>query len=290
MEPLPSRSALVRIGKALAAGTETDAQLDQLDVLLGRCDEIKAGAVDRLLGALASVDLKSGGTLWVRGRTKTLVTLREKLERMGGHQLPVIRDLAGLRIVGDMTLAEQDEVLVIAAAALSIDQDDIKVIDRRTEPIQGYRALHGELVIEGVRVELQVRTLLQHEWAELYERAGDHFGRSIRYSAEETKTGSEDLPAVAERLPAMLRTVSDLIADAEGITFDDADRKFTEARDLTKKLPMRIFRWWWLRRIREMESTAADQKLRLSHARQILRKYLGTLSEELDLLMEKGDS
>lgn len=215
MEGLPSRSALVRIGKALAAGSETEAQLDQLDVLLGRCDEVKAEAVDRLIVALAGVHLASGGALSVRGRTKTLVTLREKLVRMGGHQLPVIRDLAGLRIVGDMTLDEQDEVLVTAAAALGVDQDDIKVIDRRAEPVQGYRALHGEVVIEGVRVEIQVRTVLQHEWAELYERAGDRFGRSIRYAE------TDHPPKVAAQVQEMIsghQLLSDNIAVLEGGT------------------------------------------------------------------------
>ncbi len=193
MEPLPTKSALVRIGKALAAGTETDEQLDQLDVLLGRCNEVGRNATETLTQALADMVSDTGGRLSVRGRTKTLVTLREKLTRMGGHQLPVIRDLVGLRIVGDMTLDDQDLVLLVAFAALGIAKHDVKVIDRRDVPAKGYRALHGEIALDGLKVEIQVRTSLQHEWAEVYEKMGDRFGRSIRYPDEEATHGPHQL-------------------------------------------------------------------------------------------------
>jgi len=47
--------------------------------------------------------------------------------------------------------------------------------------VHGYRAVHVIAFPEGVPVEIQVRTLWQHEWAELFEKLADRVGRRIRY-------------------------------------------------------------------------------------------------------------
>jgi hypothetical protein len=54
-------------------------------------------------------------------------------------------------------------------------------VDRIAEPASGYRALHVVARIEGIPVEIQVRTRLQHVWAETFERVADRWGRQIRY-------------------------------------------------------------------------------------------------------------
>lgn len=211
---LPAKSALKRIGKSLAAGTETDEELEQLDVLLAWCDDVQARATEQLSESLATFDHRAGGGLAVRGRAKTLITLREKLVRMGGHQLPVVRDLAGLRIVADLSLDEQDQLLAVTCAALGVAEADCKVIDRRAVPIRGYRALHAEFPLEGIRVELQIRTILQHQWAEVYERMGDRFGRLIRYD-DAPEDGAAPLPEVAVAFVNAMQSNSLAIAVTE---------------------------------------------------------------------------
>jgi ppGpp synthetase/RelA/SpoT-type nucleotidyltranferase len=54
-------------------------------------------------------------------------------------------------------------------------------IDYLSESQFGYRAIHLELEYERVLVEIQVRTPLQHAWAESMERLGDIAGRDVRY-------------------------------------------------------------------------------------------------------------
>ena len=56
-----------------------------------------------------------------------------------------------------------------------------RLVDRIASPREGYRALHLVVRQHGVPVEIQVRTLLQHRWAEMYEKLGDVAGRGIRY-------------------------------------------------------------------------------------------------------------
>ena len=230
---LPAKSALKRIGKALAAGTETGEELDQLDVLLAWCDDVQARAAEQLRESLTAFDHRAGGGLAVRGRAKTLITLREKLVRMGGHQLPVVRDLAGLRIVADLTLDEQDRLLPLACAALGVAEDERKVIDRRASPVRGYRALHAEFPLEGIRVELQIRTLLQHQWAEVYERMGDRFGRLIRYD-DPPEDGAAPLPELAVEFVDLMQRASLVIAAIE-----DARQESLKTDELVAEVRMR---------------------------------------------------
>lgn len=53
--------------------------------------------------------------------------------------------------------------------------------DRRAEPSHGYRAVHVLVCVDGVRIEIQIRTLAQHMWANMMERLADRLGRQIRY-------------------------------------------------------------------------------------------------------------
>jgi ppGpp synthetase/RelA/SpoT-type nucleotidyltranferase len=118
-------------------------------------------------------------------RVKTLKTTMEKLHRQPElRSLAQIRDLAGLRVVVHGTRADQDEIAARIGIALCDDGRPPKRIDRRADPRSGYRAVHMEIRREGVLIEVQVRTDLQHRWAELFERTADRLGRGLRYGEQ----------------------------------------------------------------------------------------------------------
>jgi len=53
-------------------------------------------------------------------------------------------------------------------------------VDRREKPSHGYRSVH--LIVKGTRwVEIQVRTALQHLWAELSEKLSDVIDPALKY-------------------------------------------------------------------------------------------------------------
>jgi hypothetical protein len=145
-------------------------------------------------------------------RIKTTPVLIEKLRRSPGIAITHIRDIAGARlVVRDMTIpagtvlpVTQDapsltlvrEVPVSAGGLLgqevftqmimrTFDDDrcakPAKLIDHIREPNHGYRAKHVVVYPDGLPVEIQVRTPLQHQWAELNEKLGDRWGRGLRY-------------------------------------------------------------------------------------------------------------
>ena len=63
-------------------------------------------------------------------------------------------------------------------------------VDRRRRPSHGYRAVHV-IVSQAVKlIEVQIRTSLQHTWAELSEKLADEFGHEIKYGGgrEEVST------------------------------------------------------------------------------------------------------
>lgn len=76
-----------------------------------------------------------------------------------------------------MTLDEQDGV---GQQILDL-WPEAKVVDRRTHPNNGYRALHLVPRVDGCWVEIQIRTFYQDTWAQLMEQLADQWGRSIRY-------------------------------------------------------------------------------------------------------------
>src|SRR5439155_5107176 len=94
-------------------------------------------------------------------RLKTVQTIVEKLVREK-TRLSVMQDIAGLRIVDDLTLPEQDALAGRIAAAFG----GAHVDDRRAKPSHGYRAVHVIAEIDGCPVEIQVRTRLQDLWAQ----------------------------------------------------------------------------------------------------------------------------
>lgn len=80
-----------------------------------------------------------------------------------------------------VSLDVQDGVAAEVAARFPTDPREAKIVDRRAATSHGYRAVHVVVSLDGVSIEVQVRTLLQHMWADLVERLADRLGRQIRY-------------------------------------------------------------------------------------------------------------
>jgi hypothetical protein len=110
-------------------------------------------------------------------RLKTPGTIIDKLIR-DKSRLGKMQDIAGLRVVKDMRLDQQDRLVRRISNACS----DSKPIDLRNKPSFGYRAVHVVAVVEGeFPVEIQVRTYMQDLWAQMIEGLEGELGRGIRY-------------------------------------------------------------------------------------------------------------
>jgi ppGpp synthetase/RelA/SpoT-type nucleotidyltranferase len=190
------------LGKRLVSSERAEPEdIEQLHRLLGAYGPVLAAAVE-LVAAKVGVVPSS--------RVKTTGTLIEKLRRNGGHTLSSIHDLGGMRLVVPGGRVEQDRIVDGVRELFSEAARMPKVIDRRANPVEGYRAVHVIIYPDGYPIEVQVRTQWQHLWAEWFERLADQYGRGIRYG-DPPATGGE----TARDVVAQLIELADQIAAAE---------------------------------------------------------------------------
>ncbi|HEX8457272.1 MAG TPA: hypothetical protein VF656_08245 [Pyrinomonadaceae bacterium] len=168
-----SKTQIDRLGDRLKKGNITEADLRLLDQYrrsFTPAYEIVVGTIRRELA------LESTGR-----PAKSTTSISEKLRRQS-IRLTQIQDIAGCRLtVAD--IAEQDSV--VQSLTDLFEKTDID--DRRERPSHGYRAVHVIVNSLDKMIEIQVRTSLQHLWAELSEKFSDIVDSAIKYGGGNEK-------------------------------------------------------------------------------------------------------
>jgi ppGpp synthetase/RelA/SpoT-type nucleotidyltranferase len=222
-----SSSEIERLGVRLTQkqGSPDPADLEQLLELLSAYSVALDGATERVREAIGFAP---------SARVKNTGTILEKLDRYGGSWLKSIHDLAGMRVVRSQTRAEQDALTEKILAVFAGESKAPKVIDRRAEPVQGYRAVHVVVYPDGFPIEIQIRTQMQHEWAEIFEKLADVLGRGIRYG-EPVRNGVVDRAVKVGDALDELEAAGELDAEAR------AARAFLkEASEMLTALPQTV--------------------------------------------------
>lgn len=143
-------------------------------------------------------------------RLKSTGTIVDKLRR-DPITLRGIHDLAGTRVVKQMTLSEQDDLTAQVTALFP----DSRVIDRRATPNHGYRAVHVAARIDGRWVEIQLRTVHQDTWAQLMESFADRVGRWVRYGQPPDSAMDAPTQARVQELVEQMMALSQVFAEEE---------------------------------------------------------------------------
>lgn len=162
-----SRNQVDRLGDRLRQGHITEADLRLLD----QYRRSFSGAYDVVVEAIRTeLGLEPTGR-----PAKSTTSISDKLRRES-IRLSQIQDIAGCRlIVAD--IAAQESVV----QSLTSLFENTTVSDRREKPSHGYRAVHVIVASQDKLIEIQVRTALQHLWAELSEKGSDIIDPSIKY-------------------------------------------------------------------------------------------------------------
>jgi GTP pyrophosphokinase len=184
-----SKSQIDRLGAALKKGDLAEAQLRELDEYRRSYHPAYDIVVRRIE---AELQLKPTGR-----PAKSTMALIEKLRRES-IRLAQVQDIAGCRITVEDVI-EQDRIVGALAAMF----EHASVIDRRVHPSYGYRAVHVIVNCDGKLIEVQVRTRLQHQWAELSEKCSDVIDPNIKYGAG------------PQEVREMLRMCTEVIEDLE---------------------------------------------------------------------------
>jgi ppGpp synthetase/RelA/SpoT-type nucleotidyltranferase len=93
-----------------------------------------------------------------------------------------MQDIAGCRVVVP-NIQVQDQVVERLKSALP----KADVIDRRKQPSFGYRAVHVVATARNKLVEIQVRTEMQHVWAQMSEQLSDLAGPALKYGGGDSE-------------------------------------------------------------------------------------------------------
>jgi ppGpp synthetase/RelA/SpoT-type nucleotidyltranferase len=168
---------------------------------------------DAFAPALASVvaTLQAAGAPPITERLKTIRSTVAKLRR-GTARLSQMQDIVGCRLVVP-SMRAQNEFL----DRVSTDHSAWRVQDRRVNPSHGYRAVHVIAAVGRLSVEVQIRTDLQHAWAELSE-AWDRRIEGVKYGV-----GPESLISGLRRLGDQIRDTEEM--DAQSPLIEKAIRE-----------------------------------------------------------------
>lgn len=183
-----SRAQIDKLRERLKAGPTTTADLRLLD----EYRQTFRTAYADVVAAVAALGFEPTGR-----PAKSTSAIIDKLRRES-IRLTQIQDIAGCRIVV-MDRTEQDDV----AARLREHLADVEIVDRRVSPSHGYRAVHAVARRQGLPVEVQIRTVWRHHWAETSEKLSDEVGLDVKYGGG---------PA---QLRALMKEWSDAIAQWE---------------------------------------------------------------------------
>jgi putative GTP pyrophosphokinase len=136
----------------------------------------------------------------VSGRpAKSTSSIIEKLNRES-IRLSQMQDIAGCRtVVTD--LVEQDRTVSAITSAF----ERVTVMDRRLKPSHGYHAVHLIVYESDKAVEVQVRTALQHAWAEMCEKCADIINPAIKYGG-----GPEPARSVLDRAARQIQLIENV--------------------------------------------------------------------------------
>jgi len=184
-----TRNQIDRLGDRLRKGHIVDDDLRLLDSYRRSFSNSYEKVVGRIRNELG---------LNPTGRPqKTNTSIMEKLRRQS-IRLSQMQDIAGCRIVVSDILTQDEVVERLKTLFFHVDIDD-----RREQPSHGYRAVHVIVEDSGKLVEVQVRTSLQHLWAEVSEKLSGVVDTSIKYGS-----GDEDILII-------LNTMSHKISEQE---------------------------------------------------------------------------
>ncbi len=186
-----SSSQIDRLGDRLRFGQFTDDDLRELDAYR----QSFVGAYEAVISSIRQeLGLKPTGR-----PAKSTTSIVDKLRRES-IRLSQIQDIAGARVVVE-NLQVQDQVIADFVRLFPL----ASIVDRRAAPSHAYRAVHLVVQVSGRTIEVQLRSRLQHVWAEVSEGLSVVFGVNLKYGGG---------PPEVRRL---LESASRSIAMAEGL-------------------------------------------------------------------------
>ncbi len=175
-----SRNKINVAGKALLAGPETGFPYIDANLIVEDWRSLHMKPLTELVGQVTDVLAKEGvSAAFSSHRLKRMTSIIAKLKHNPQMGLGGLQDIGGARFVFEDIPSLLKAKEIIASSVLPSFILDRHVYDYVENPKEsGYRSIHfaykyvsDDSVYDGLRVELQIRTRLQHDWAMAVETA-----------------------------------------------------------------------------------------------------------------------
>lgn len=187
--PQESKKNINRAGRILIDDKASDTDVDWAIDLANRWRACHAYPINTFQATLRGKVKDFRGDTLVAQRLKRMPTIIDKLKRYPTMQLTTMQDIGGVRAV----LSSVSDVNKLAAEYKSKGRFAHELVDEK-DYIQnprdedGYRSVHliykyrnsRNPAYDGLRLELQIRTKLQHTWATAVETMGTFLGQALK--------------------------------------------------------------------------------------------------------------
>lgn len=189
--PQHSKSAVSRASKRVGKGHGTPEELSEAREILANFRSAHAFPLNAVTVTARQKALAVNPTAVVAQRLKRLPTILDKLVRHPNMSVTTMHDLGGCRVVFE-TVDEVDNLVSTLRDLPRARNRVTRVYDYlHNDPgpkSSGYRGMHlayeyqaSRTEYHGLRIELQVRTQLQHAWATAVETMDLFSGSELKY-------------------------------------------------------------------------------------------------------------
>ncbi|WP_341927879.1 RelA/SpoT domain-containing protein [Nocardioides psychrotolerans] len=189
--PEHSNKAVQRASRTIGRGTGTPEEVQAARAVLSNYRLAHAFPLNAVTVTVRQRALDVNPNAVVAERRKRLPTILDKLRRHPTMSVTTMQDLGGCRVVFH-SVAEVEKLVAILRDLPRSKNRVKKVYDYlRDDPgprDSGYRGVHlvyeygaSKKEYKGLRIELQVRTLLQHAWATAVETMDLFSGSELKY-------------------------------------------------------------------------------------------------------------
>lgn len=187
--PTASKKNINRAGQILAHDNFMNPDYNQARDLANQWRACHAYPINTFQSTLRRKLTNFSGEPIVAQRLKRMPTIIDKLKRYPNMQLTTMQDIGGVRAI----LSSVDDVYRLASeykikSRFAHELIDEKDYIRSPRNEDGYRSLHliykyknlQNPEYDGLRIELQIRTKLQHAWATAVETMGTLLGQALK--------------------------------------------------------------------------------------------------------------